>query len=464
MKKVLWILNKYVDGSNTHRYYPYFLSDLEEELRKYGIQLSFVFFSDKLKDNLRTKNNYFFKNIQNITNYPEEAQRIENDYSFTFKQAYFPEIIQVSKSQDHRKILVPEKDFNDLDHLVDHFLYLEDLIKKEGIDIVMSDQAPEAEMEFGRAICLKKGLVYLKYNENFLGNSLFHQQFEFGEETLVEATQQRISHEEAKIFVEDFVKHEKLPYVEKEMCPSNDPFYFLRKIAHLYDYRSEIKRILLKPYYYLEEKIAKKLIQDKFVPTEKYLFFGFHMPTESTVGLRALPYMNQTSLIESISRVLPFGYKLYVREHPGYKQDFSYSYLKRIKRMPNVSLIPTSIPIHKILRNSDGVLTYNATTGIESLMYGKPVLSFAPNVYYKHHSGALFCANLFELGSKLVQLINTKIDQEETIKYMQKMFSISVPVSIMAPNFISEEDSLAKAKTFAECFDRAINHINSRKV
>ena len=151
--------------------------------------------------------------------------------------------------------------------------------------------------------------------------------------------------------------------------------------------------------------------------------------TESTVALRAQPFSNQLSIIEMIARVLPAGYKLYVREHPLWRNRYSYRLLAQLKTIPNVRFISTKYPAWEIVKNSKGILTLNGTNGIEALMYGKPVLAFAPNVYTDFHSGAIRCTNLFQLGAKLVELINTSINYTETVNYIQKLMSISSPVS-----------------------------------
>ena len=121
------------------------------------------------------------------------------------------------------------------------------------------------------------------------------------------------------------------------------------------------------------------------------------------MGLRSMPYVNQTALIEMLSRVLPYGYTLYVREHPHWPKTYPYSYLKKCKAYPNVRLLSPNISIHDVLRGSRGVIVYNSNTAIEALMHGKPVLSFASNLYYKLHPAVIHCTNLYGLGSRDLQ-------------------------------------------------------------
>jgi len=109
------------------------------------------------------------------------------------------------------------------------------------------------------------------------------------------------------------------------------------------------------------------------------------------------------------------------------------------------------------LRNARGVLVYNSTTGIEALMHGKPVLSFASNIYYKHHPAVLHCTDLYELGEKLTQLVNTKVDRNDTIKYLQKMRRISIDFLLGSDMFLSEEDAKEKAIKYSQLMIKGIN-------
>ena len=70
-------------------------------------------------------NKFVFAN-QDFLNLSEEdldieAMRIEKDYCFTLIKAYFPDIIEVFKGQNNRKITVPEKYYKNLSFLVWRF-------------------------------------------------------------------------------------------------------------------------------------------------------------------------------------------------------------------------------------------------------------------------------------------------------------------------------------------------------
>ncbi|MDC0235155.1 hypothetical protein OAK09_02290 [Candidatus Marinimicrobia bacterium] len=471
MKKILWIVNKYVTGNKDQAYYPDFLKYLQDELKGKDVELHFVFFSDLMKGCILGNNNHFYNagdfNEMTKNGIQKEAQRIEKEYAFTFKQAWFPDILQTSKKQNGRKISVPENELNDLYPLVKKFLYLEDLIQSENFNVILSDVSPEVEMEFGRAIGLKYNIPVIKsYEGSFLGRLVLLKHTKFGEDKLIESIiHPNYSIEEAEKFLDDYTKNEgqpsyvgahklthKISSLDKALVKlKNNGFGII-----FYPFKVLI-RILYISWLWIESTVLKKMIYDKFEPNKPYIFFGFHLNQESTMALRSMPYMNQTALIEMLSRVLPYGYTLYVREHPHWPKTFPYLYLKRCKTYPNVKLLSPKISIHDILKNSSGVLVYNSNTGIEALMHGKPVLSFASNIYYKYHSAVIHCTNLYELGEKLTKLINTKVKKVETIKYLQKLTMNSLDFNIGSDHFLSNEDAKEKAMNFSEFLKKGIN-------
>ncbi|MFA6082410.1 MAG: hypothetical protein WC773_03295 [Patescibacteria group bacterium] len=452
MIKVLWILNKYVDGQNHSQFYPYFLADLEKECLSKEIQLEFTYFSDAQKKCDRTQHHhFFFEHHRKITDFHREAARIENEYNFTLNHAYYSDIIQVTKTQDTRRITVPEKELNNHQLLVEKFVYLENLVKKNGYDVIFCDQSPEAEAEFGRVIALKNNLVFIRHGEGFLANSLFSQQFEFGKERLSEAVLNTdVTLEQAKEFVRDFIKNKRPPYQYPETHKASALKFYSARIAHFYRYPNFIKMALSQPWLWFEEKWLKRRLEKQFDPTASYLFLGLQLPTESTIVLRSQPYANQSLIIEAISRVLPDNTLLYVREHPKWRKHFPARFLGQIASLPNVRLISPQIPAWEVIHHAKAVLTYNSTIGIEALMHGKPVLSFAPNVYINQHPAVTLCTNLYDLDHSLAKLVNTKVEIEDTYKYIYKMMRISSWVPLWASGFLSEDDAQKKAGVFSQ--------------
>jgi hypothetical protein len=463
MINVLFITNKYVSGRGNQKYYPYFLKRLSENLKGKNINLKYVFFSNLFRERVLTKDSFWYNNVRlkkiSKKEIEHEAKNIESKYEFTFKQAYFPEMLQASDGhQFNRHIQLPEKIISNLDHLADKFIYLEKVIKDNLFEIIITDQGTDAEMEFARAICLKNKKIFLRIQPDFMGKRTIHQEYGFCEDKIIEAVYDtEFTFDMAKGFLNDYLNKRGIPYPAPVFYSEKKGFKDKLKnklsekgligliSAAAATSRRKMENGLFNIYLKIERSI-KNLIIDEYDPSRQYVFWGFHLTTEATIALRGLPYLRQISLIESISRVLPFGVYLYVREHPMWRDMFAFKYLYTLSKLPNVRVISTKIPIHTVLENSKGVVTYNATTGIEALMHGKPVLSFSPNVYYGLHTAVDYCDNLYKLGAKLAKLVNTKVDREETVRYLHKMFRISNDVPLEAETFMSKDDAKNKAE------------------
>jgi len=468
MKKVLFILNKHCGLEKTEMFYPEFLIKFQSELISHDIELSYAFFSKNLINiDLQNKCIYEKEKFIHLTkkDISIEAKRIEKEYKFTFKQSFFPDILQTFKGQDGTILTPPEFYFNELKPLVFKFLYLEALIRKNNYDMIFSDVSPEYEMEFGRIIGNKLNKIVLKeYLGAALGNTVILKCNNFGDFKWIEAQGDQIFDlKSTEVFIENFVKFKKDPY--KKYFDSSPKTSLIKKIKIKSLSSLVFSPVLLfKKYYNFSfnffNKIFKKIIlYDKLNIQDEFLFFGFQLSIESTVTYKALPYTNQIALIEMISRVLPYNHFLYVREHPHWPEYYSYKFLKTLKSFPNVKIISPEISIHDILSKSKGVITLNSTTGVEALMHGKPVLSFSSNLYQGYHSSAITCSNLFELGEKLAELINTDVSQQETISYINRLKNNSLSICLGSYNFYSEKDSQKKANIYAKYFKNIINSL-----
>ena len=466
MKKVLFILNKYCGLEKSESFFPIFLENFQKELIKHDIEISFVFFSKNLINiDVENKHIYEEKKFNQLIqeDIDDHAKRIENDYKFTFKQSFFPDILQANRDQDGKKLMPPENIFNELNPLIFKFLYLEKLVSNNNYDIIFSDVSPEYEMEFGRIIGDKLNIVVIKEMlGSALGKSIIVKCNGFGNFKWIEVQgDEKFDIENTRLFINDFKNSYKEPY--KRYFTSSPKINFFDKIKD-YNYDLSLPIVVLKKLYnnFLNfyNKIFKEVfLYDKMNSNDKYLFFGFHLLTESTVSYKSLPFTNQIMLIEMISRVLPYNHYLYIREHPHWTENYTYKFLKKTKSFPNVKIINPSISIHDILKSSKGTLTLNATTGIESLMYGKPVLSFSSNMYHGYHSSAISCKNLFDLGKKLSQLINTNVKKEETIMYINRLRNHSVSVCLGSYNFYSLDDSQKKAYIYSQYFIKILKKL-----
>jgi hypothetical protein len=119
-----------------------------------------------------------------------------------------------------------------------------------------------------------------------------------------------------------------------------------------------------------------------------YILFPLHyQPEWSTAPLGGYA-VYQDLCIEMISRSLPHGWKVYVKEHYttfsplgwGWKKRSS-EYYERIATLSNVILIPIEIPTARLIDGSQAVATVTGSIGIEAVARSKPALTFGSAWY-----------------------------------------------------------------------------------
>src|SRR5262249_3094955 len=107
---------------------------------------------------------------------------------------------------------------------------------------------------------------------------------------------------------------------------------------------------------------------------------------EATLLGSAPEIADQFGLIKNISMSLPFGVRLYVKEHPAQQlgTGLDYGFYRRLMSLPNVRYVPASADVRNILRHRGclAVAVINGPVGLEGAMnFRKPVFVFAPALY-----------------------------------------------------------------------------------
>lgn len=158
--------------------------------------------------------------------------------------------------------------------------------------------------------------------------------------------------------------------------------YKIREETSLYEiFRGFIYRCKLKAYY--------KMHSIKNIEDENFIFYPLHMEPEAANLARATLGC-QLFIIEQVSRLLPKGYFLYVKEHPDqfastqldkyyYKALHNFrniDFYKRISMLENVKMMDIYTPSSRLIDNSKAVLSIAGSALIEAVAKNKPIIVF----------------------------------------------------------------------------------------
>lgn len=137
--------------------------------------------------------------------------------------------------------------------------------------------------------------------------------------------------------------------------------------------------------FYLKVALKRQMLYrrnkyfDEPVKGEAYVYMPLHMIPESTTFVKAPFYINELFVIEQISKSLPIGWRLYVKEHQAMVGERSLSFYDAVRRIPNVRLVDFKHydDPKPWIEDAKGVIAISGTGAYESAMLGKNSVVFA---------------------------------------------------------------------------------------
>ncbi|MBR6451722.1 MAG: hypothetical protein IKS87_03380 [Lachnospiraceae bacterium] len=114
------------------------------------------------------------------------------------------------------------------------------------------------------------------------------------------------------------------------------------------------------------------------VPGEDYVYMPLHLIPESTVFVKASYYVDELNLIEQVSKSLPIGWKLYVKEHQAMLGERGIDFYKKVKELHNVRLVQVNAyhDPKPWITGAKGVVTIVGTTAFEEALLGRRSVIF----------------------------------------------------------------------------------------
>ena len=186
------------------------------------------------------------------------------------------------------------------------------------------------------------------------------------------------------------------------------------------------KKFIANIYRVVNKVVVSKYIKNfKFNINEntKYIYFPLQVQPEASTSSRSPFYMNLMSTIELISKSLPLGYKLIVKEHPLCIGMRSISFYRRLKHFPNVEFINNEMTGKEIIKLSKLVISFGGTTLFESINMGKKVLMLMPKYFYSDSTLIFKVTNQNDLYLDIVSALKCFISKEEKEVEKEKMLN-----------------------------------------
>lgn len=201
---------------------------------------------------------------------------------------------------------------------------------------------------------------------------------------------------------------------------------------------SNIKKFILMHYMLF---FKKKHSVDEIVGDAPFLYFPLHVEPEMTTMVFADKITNQIAIIERISKSMPAGYKLIVKEHIPCIGKRPNGFYRAIERMPDVHLISPFSNGFELLKKCALTVTITGTACWESIMMGKPPLILGKVHFTNVGEGYVYCDNLNNLEASIKETLNTKpASQEKIITYIASLIHSGFELSMINIWFDGEHD------------------------
>lgn len=153
------------------------------------------------------------------------------------------------------------------------------------------------------------------------------------------------------------------------------------------------------------------------------VYFPLHVQPEFTTDVRAPFFTNQVALIESISKSVPAGYRVVVKEHPGMKGERKREYYRDIQKIKNVQLLSPAVDSHEVIQQSDAVLTITGSSAWEGILYEKPVIAFG-TLCYGFGNLVYRCNSIAELPAILRKALHAhKSDRSQMLRLVWSLLA-----------------------------------------
>jgi len=174
------------------------------------------------------------------------------------------------------------------------------------------------------------------------------------------------------------------------------PLLFKKEVKHFTAFNQieknlQYRRLINKP---LNALLKKNCVYNQYAKEPNietpFIYFGMHMQPEKTSQPMGGEYDMQLLPIIMLSKALPEGWQLLVKEHPNQfnKRKItnnnyrSHSFYKALSLLKNVTLVPLSYSSDLLIERAQIVSTLTGTIGWEALKLGIPTMVFG-ETYYK---------------------------------------------------------------------------------
>jgi len=197
------------------------------------------------------------------------------------------------------------------------------------------------------------------------------------------------------------------------------------------------------------------------IPGQPFAYFPLHVDPEESTMLYAPYQTNQLAIIEMLSKSLPLGMDLVVKEHPSMIGQRPSGFYRALSKTPKVILVSALESPFDLIRRAALTFVITGTAGWEAMMLQKPVIVLGENYpYLQVGQGVDHCIELSKLPSVILSAMQRPPASDESLELFiasMRYHSFELPASLIwekvSPGLI--EDNRNILEVFCEGLESA---------
>ena len=393
-----------------------FWASVGKILRDKGYRIAFILF-DETSRRVMHKNDFPYFNIHELRRDQKDARpdvRKIYEYAQTFG------IQNIRDMFIHETLAYHRTDEDGLIHKTyDYLCVLDDIFSKNKINCIIQEMGGFAAYSCVFYAARKYGVDHLFYEPACLPGRIVFNLNSFYSDIPFQLLEASVS-TEARTWAKSYI--DRYCAMRNMVIPVKDRHLFrdmtLGRMVNRFNAIRLIKKLHHK--YILREKAefdelwrvfafnVRKLMRRRSISGlysnvlkekdgRKYIYYPLHVPHDVQLTVRSNLFYFQEALIEYLSRILPIGYDLYIKEHPASVGALPVDGLKRLVKKRNyLKLLHPSINSFELVKNAEIVIVVNSKVGFEALMQGKKVIVVG-EAFYKNKGLTVDVENLKDL-------------------------------------------------------------------
>lgn len=143
-------------------------------------------------------------------------------------------------------------------------------------------------------------------------------------------------------------------------------------------------------------------------PSRRFAFFPLQVDPEASTMVLAPNHTNQFSVVEALSKSMPFAMDLVVKEHVPMLGRRPYDFYNRLERIPRVYLASPFVDSFELIRRAELTCVISGTAGFQAILLGKPVLVVGNAPWLTIGDGFVHETNLSKLTEAVTQALELK--------------------------------------------------------